>query len=254
MQLRAFTNQARALHLAARNRYLSAWRQLTAALGLEDRLPLTELAGSAEMPVPVFNHEEALDRVLRRHTDIETARNTLQKARYDLHSAQIAPYPDIDVRVAVQKDFTAPPFNVVHNISVGVPIPVWDQNRGAIRQAQGALLRAAEEEHRARTSLITSVADAYERYASNQQQVEFYRNQVLPDLGLVYRQALLRFGAQPQAVRPGEEPTSVASLDIITHLQIYSTAIATYSSVLAAQWTAVADLANFLQIDDLYLG
>ena len=81
MQLRAFTNQARALALASRNQYLSAWRQLAAALGLEDRLPLTEVAGSAEMIVPAFAHEEVLARVLKQHTDIQTAQNALQKAR-----------------------------------------------------------------------------------------------------------------------------------------------------------------------------
>jgi outer membrane protein, heavy metal efflux system len=249
LQLLAFTNQARAGLLAARNRYLSAWRQLVAALGLDGRMPLTQVAGYAEMPAPSFDHDEVLERVLKNHTDIQTARNTLQKARYDLHSAQIAPIPDLDVRLTVQKDYSTAPFNTVHNFSIGMPIPIWDQNRGAIHQAQGALLRATEEEHRARNALMANLEDAYERYATNRSQVEYYRDKVLPNLGYVYRKALERQTGEAQS-----KDVSVASLDIVTHQQLYSGAIATYATVLAAQWQAVADLANLLQIDDLYLG
>jgi cobalt-zinc-cadmium efflux system outer membrane protein len=248
LQLLAFSSQSRATLLASRNRYLSAWRQLTAALGLDERMPLTEVAGHADMPVPIFNHDEVLERVLKNHTDIQTARNTLQKARYDLHSAQITPIPDLDVRVTVQKDYTTPPFNIAHNLSIGMPIPIWDQNRGAIRQAQSALLRASEEEHRARNALMVRVEDAYERYVTNNAQVEYYRDKVLPNLGYVYGRALLRMTGQVQAA-----DASVASLDIVTHQQIYAQALATYAAALAAQWQAVADLANLLQIDDLYL-
>src|SRR5207237_8951804 len=137
---------------------------------------LTAVADFAAMPVPLFHYDEALERALRTHTDIQTARNMLQKARYDLHAAQIAPVPDLDVRVTVQKDYTTPPFNIAHNFVIGMPIPIWDQNRGAIRQAQGVLLRATEEEHRARTALTANVADAYDRYATSKSQVEYYRD------------------------------------------------------------------------------
>src|SRR5207253_8509958 len=97
MQLLAFSYQARGLLVASRNHYLSVWRQLVATLGLNDKMPLTEVAGSAEMAVPLFNYDDVLDRVLKWHTDIQTARNTLQTARYDLHTAEITPYPDLNL-------------------------------------------------------------------------------------------------------------------------------------------------------------
>src|SRR5262249_40058129 len=162
----------RATLLQAQVRYLTAWKQLAATLGDSD-MPLTEVAGDAEMAIPRFHRDLALAYILSRHTDVQTARNTQQKARYDLHLAQITPIPDVDVRLAVQKDYTTPPFSIVHSVQVGVPIPVWDQNQGNIQQAQGALLRATEEEHRVHSDLSSRFAEAFERYENNRLLVEY---------------------------------------------------------------------------------
>ncbi|HLJ93068.1 MAG TPA: TolC family protein [Gemmataceae bacterium] len=244
LSLRALAIQARGSVAQAHERYLSAWKQLAAALGLPG-LPLTEVAGTAEMVVPQFDWNEALVRVLGTHTDVLMARNTQQRARYDLRTAEITPIPDLDVRVAVQKDFTMPPFNITHNVQVGVPIPLWDQNRGKIHQAQGALLRATEEEHRVRDDLTTRLADAFERYQFNRTQAEYYRQRVLPDLALVYTRSLVRYQTEPQAV---------AFVDVVTNQQLYVTALATYAATLTGLWQAVTDVASLLQTDDLFQG
>jgi outer membrane protein, heavy metal efflux system len=254
MQLRALTMQARATLSQARFRYLTAWKQLAATLGLPG-LPLTELEGNVEaMAVPLFDREAALTRVLSTHTDVLTARNTLQRARYDLETAKVAPVPDVDVRVTVQKDYTTPPFTIAHNVQVGVPIPIWDQNRGNIRQAQGALLRATEEEHRVRAALSSSLADAFERYESNRRLVRDYHDRIIPDLSQVYTSTLNRFANQ--VANLGDTTTfasgAVAFADVITSQQLYVTAIATYAGALRDQWQAVVDLASLLQSDDLF--
>lgn len=247
-QLRAVTIQARGSLIQARERYRSAWAQLAATLGMPD-LPLTELDGSAEMPPPEYSYREALARVLGAHTDLLTARNSLQRARYDLRTAEITPIPDVDVRVAIQKDYTTPPFGITHSVQVGVPIPVWDRNRGGVRQAQANLLRATEEERRVRSDLSTRLADAFERYEANRRLAQNYRERVLPDLGLVYGRAVARFGSMPV-----NADASLVSLDVVTHQGNYLSAIATYEGILRDQWQAVADLSGLLQIDDLNLG
>jgi cobalt-zinc-cadmium efflux system outer membrane protein len=244
LSLRALAIQARGTQVQARERYLSAWKQLAATLGLPG-LPLAEVAGTAEMRVPEFLWDAALARVLGTHTDVLTARNTQQRARYDLRTAQITPIPDVGVRVAVQKDFTTPPFNIAQNVQVGVPIPIWDQNQGNIQQAQAALLRATEQEHQMRDDLTARLSEAFERYQFNRRQVEYYRERVLPDLALVYSRSLVRFQTEPQAV---------ALLDVVTNQQLYVTALGTYTATLASQWQAVTDVANLLQIDELFQG
>jgi cobalt-zinc-cadmium efflux system outer membrane protein len=254
MQMRALTLQVRGTLAQARYRFISAWKELAATLGLPG-MPLTDLAGEIErMGIPSYDYQAVLTRILSAHTDILTARNTLQRARYDLETAKVMPVPDVDVRVAVQKDFTTPPFAIAQNVQVGVPIPIWDQNRGGIRQAQGALLRATEEEHRIRASLTSSLADTFERYEANRRLVRYYHDRIIPDLSQVYTSTLSRFANQVSNLSDTTTFASgaVAFADVITSQQLYVSAIATYAAALRDQWQAVVDIASLLQTEDLF--
>src|SRR5262249_5275305 len=157
--------------------------------------------------------------------------------------------PDVTVNVLVQKDFTVPPFQVVHSVNASVPIPLWDQNKGNIRQAQGNLLRATEEEHRVREDLASRVAEAFERYESNRRLAQYYHERVIPDFKKVFNLVLTLFAAQSEK---GEY--NLQFLDILNNQQLYVTAVMNYLNTLAAQWTAVSDVAGLLQTDDLFLG
>jgi cobalt-zinc-cadmium efflux system outer membrane protein len=242
MALRVLANQARTNLIQARNRYTSAWKQLAANLGLPG-LPPTELAGRVDMPIPVYPFGKVQERVLNTHTDVATAANAARKARYNLRLAQVTPIPDVDVRVVVQKDFTAAPFLVANNVQVTMPIPVWDQNKGNIIQAQGMLMRAIEEGHRVRDALILTLADAFERYDTTRKTLEIYRDQILPDQVRVYKATYERHFQVPE---------QVGFADVVTAQQTLAAALATYVSTLGLMWQAVADVANVLQTNDLF--
>src|SRR5205085_4044198 len=121
------------------------------------------------------------------HADRLTASNTVIKARYTLRLQEVTPMPDVSLKLVVQKDYTPPPFATTTNIEVGVPIPVWDRNQGAIQQARADLAHAINDIDRARLDLLTKLADAMERYQSNRVQVDRYLKQILPDQVRAYR-------------------------------------------------------------------
>src|SRR5262249_50176938 len=128
MQLRPLVLQARLILLQATNQYQASWKQLAAALGLPG-MPPTQLAGRVDMPVPVFDYDAVRAYVLRNHTDVLTAQNSLLRARYNLELAQVQPIPDVEARLLVQKDYTTPPHLIAYSFVVGFPVPVWDQNK-----------------------------------------------------------------------------------------------------------------------------
>jgi cobalt-zinc-cadmium efflux system outer membrane protein len=151
----------------------------------------------------------------------------------------VTPIPDVSLKLVVQKDYTTPPFYTTANVEIGVPIPVWDRNQGAIKQANADLAHAIDDIPRTRLDLLNKLADAMERYQTNRAQVDIYLKQILPD--------------QVRAYRGLVQQTQPSFSDIVNAQQQLNTFLAAYLSALQAQWQAVVDLAALAQLDDLYL-
>ena len=246
MQLRVQSVQTRANLVLARNRYTAAWKQLASSLGLPG-MRLTQLAGRVDQALPAYDYDKALDHILSRHTDVLTAQTAIQKARYDLRLAQITPIPDINLHLAVEKDFTTPPFATTSSIQLGGPIPLYDRNRGNIIQAQGALMRAIEEPHRVRDDLTSRLAGAFEQYDDSRTQLEYYRKQIIPDQVRAYQGVYQRFRLQQK-----DDPTKVGFGDVVTAQQTLVAAITTYVTTLGQAWSSAVGVADLLQTNDLF--
>jgi cobalt-zinc-cadmium efflux system outer membrane protein len=208
-------------------------------------MPPTELAGRIDLPIPVYQYDRVLARVLANHTDVLTTRNTIDKAQFNLRLAEITPYPDLSVSANIYNDVTPPGHNrLVTSVNVSVPVPLFDRNQGAIRQAQGALMRAKEEPHRVRDDLTARVADAFRRYDENKVLLELYVREALPKQVQAFRAAVKR--------HYGAEPDKVAYTDLVSAEQNLVGLVGTYLTVLGAQWQAVVDVASLLQTDDVF--
>ena len=221
--------------------YLYAWKQLVAALGLR-QLPLSDVEGQVDRLVPYYDYDVILAHVLRNHTDVLTARSTLQGARYSLKLAQNTPVPDVEVRADVWKETTIMPLQYYHAISVGIPLPLWDKNKGNIRAAASALVRAAEGPHAVEVTLTTGLAAAYAPYKTNLAAVEYYRRNILPRQVQYYRGVFERRKIDPSA----------AFADLVSAQQTLVADVTAYLGVLGSLWTSVVGVADFLQTDDLY--
>jgi outer membrane protein, heavy metal efflux system len=241
MQLRPLAIQARFNLVQSQNQYLASWKQLAATLGLRD-MPPTELTGRVDMPVPVFDYNDVLNRVLAGHTDVLTAYNSIQKARFNLEFARVTPVPDVTINALVQKDYTAPPNKIVHSLSFGIPVPIFDQNRGNIKLAEGQLAQAQAGPDQSRNTLTTALADAYNRYETARENVDIAMQQIRDQIRAY----------QSLRARHDSEPTAVGFGDLVTAQQTLVGYIAAYVTALGAQWTAVNDVANLLQTDDLF--
>jgi len=229
------------MQVQAQTRYIAAWKQLAATLGLP-QMPPAPLDGRADMPIPVIGFESALDRMLTVHPDVHIGRNMESQARVALRLAQLTPVPDVYLYGTFQKDFTTPNYiNTSYNMQLGVPLPLWDRNKGGIVSASGDLMRASQQMRRAQNELTAQLADAFERYETSRIQLQYYRFHILPDLARAYRGVYERHQQEPEEV--GFEGVIVAQQNL-------ANAIATYIAALNAQWTAVADLANLMQVED----
>ena len=123
-----------------------------------------------------------------------------------------------------------------------MPLSIWDQNKGNIIDAQGALVRAGEESHRVETTLANNLATAYAGYRNNLYAMEYYRKNILPDLVRYYRGIQARRQIDP----------SSAFGDLVAAEQMLSSDVASYITILGNLWSSVVSVADFLQTDDLY--
>ena len=243
MQLRPLARQARYNLFQASKQFEASWRQLAVSLGLPD-MPPSEVVGRVDMPTPVYDYQDVLQRIITQHTDVLTAQNNIHKNEYLLKLARVTPIPDVGIHLLVQKDFTTPPFLIAPSLGVSVALPVWDRNLGGIQQAEGLLQQAIHNLPVAQNNLTNSLADAFNRYLTYKRQVEISLAQVI-DQVRVYGRVYARHQAEPDQVTFG---------DIVTAQQTLGTYLTGYISALGLQWTAVVDVANLLQTDDLFKG
>jgi cobalt-zinc-cadmium efflux system outer membrane protein len=240
--LRAQAFTTRLAYKQAIATYIYDWKQLVATMGLE-QLPLSNVVGEVDRYIPYYDYDQVLGHVLRNHTDILTARNQVPIARYNLKLAQVKPLmPDLDLRMQLEKDYTRPPYGTYNTLALGMPLAVWDQNKGNIMAAQAALIRATEEAHRVEAGLTYDLGQAYTNYQNNLSALEYYRNNILPDLVRYYRGVYARRQVDPAS----------AFGDLVFAQQNLSSNVTAYLGVLGSTWSSVVTLANFLQTDDLF--
>jgi cobalt-zinc-cadmium efflux system outer membrane protein len=239
--LRASAFTTRLAYQQAIYGYISAWNQLVAALGLE-HLPLTKVYGRVDRLIPYYDYDAVKAYVLAHHTDVLTARNGVEKARYNLKLAQITPYPDMDVNAGYWKEMTLAPFSSYYGVVLSFPLPIWDQNKGNIISAQAALVRAVEESHRVEMFWTTTLATNYANYQNNLKALEYYRRYILPDQVRYYRGVFER-----RQVDKDASPS-----DLVTAQAALASAVQAYLGILGSLWSAVVSVADPLQTDDLF--
>jgi cobalt-zinc-cadmium efflux system outer membrane protein len=242
LQLRVLAVQAQTQLIQSNQQYIATWRKLAVTLNSPD-MPPAILAGRIDGSVPLVSYDAAREQILRTHTDLVTAQNAVVRAQYQLRLARITPVcPNIDTNTVIEHDYTTPPYGTVVSLQVGVPLPIFDNNRGNIIAAEAALVRACSEYERARNDLFTNLADTFARYETNRQTAQQYHNSILVDQVRAYRGAYQRYQVDPDA----------DFNDVVTSQQTLASTISTYIQLLGDQWQAVADLAGLMQSDDIF--
>ena len=239
--LRSQAYIVRLAHKQAIANYIYAWKQLVADMGVR-QLPLSQVEGEVDRLIPYYDYDKILGHVLRNHTDVITALNTLKGSEYALKLARVTPVPDVEVRGDVFKEHMIQPFQNYYIISLSIPFPIWDQNKGNIRAAAAAQVRAFEGPHAVEVNLTTNLATAYATYKTNLYAMDADRRNILPDQVRYYRGVFERRRVDPGA----------AFGDLVQAQQTLAADVTAYLGILNSLWTSVVSVADFLQTDDLF--
>ncbi|HVV98876.1 MAG TPA: TolC family protein [Planctomycetaceae bacterium] len=178
LQARLQRNQTLIVLRNAQFRSTAAWQQLGNVIGTPD-LPPRLLEGNLEDGLPEVDWEFAWQRLANDNPLLRAARARAAAAQLQVRREQVQKIPDLQLTGYRWNDSIHPP-NVMYGVNVGVTVPIWDRNQGNIAAAMGELRASQAEISRLELSLRDLLAGAYQRYQTARNQVQLYRNTILP--------------------------------------------------------------------------
>jgi cobalt-zinc-cadmium efflux system outer membrane protein len=216
----------------------SAWRQLTAELGVPG-MPLPKAAGPGlDARGPHWDLEAVVQRVMAVNTQLKQAALEVERARLETDRARAEAVPNVTLGGGFSHDAVERVSGAI--VSVETVLPVWDRKQGRIHEAEARWVKTQAAERATFTRLNRETAEALGRYLAARHQVEELTTAVLPPL--LETLQLLRKGYK-------EGAPQVLFADVLSAEQ------ATLSTRLAvvearrALWLAIADLEGLMQLD-----
>jgi cobalt-zinc-cadmium efflux system outer membrane protein len=203
--------EARETQLAlegAQNDRFRIWRRLAAFVG-DPSLAPRPLDGSIDAPIPEFQREVILERVLRDSPEVRAARAAVERADAALTRTRREPVPDLVLRGGPRYnrellELNGQPVGWEAAFDIGVTIPLFNRNQGAVAEGRAELGRVQKEVTRLELSLRARVADAFDDYLTNLRYAEVYRTEIVPRAEQSYRLYLARYrdmaAAYPQVL------------------------------------------------------
>jgi cobalt-zinc-cadmium efflux system outer membrane protein len=179
LQAQLETESARILLTNAHNRHAAAWRRLSAVVG-DPSLAPTPLAGDAAELPPVLDFESSLERLRATSPEVAEAVMRVERARAVLARACAETTPNVNFQGLVNWQDNGIGGDPDGGVAVTVPLPVFNKNQGAIRQAQQELVVARRALDVLELDLRSRLAGAFERFSNARNQVERYRTVILP--------------------------------------------------------------------------
>ena len=200
--------QADVALVAARNDERRIWQRLAHMVG-DPTLSVQPLAGDPDTGPPVLDYDMSLATLLRESPQLKAAADRVERARAALVRARKEPIPDLFVRGGPRynRELLDPgpaPVGWEFFADVGVRVPLWDRNQGAIAAAEADLARAKAEVTRVELALRSRLAELFERYSTAASRAASYRDAIVPNAEEAHRLVLARFeevaAAYPQVL------------------------------------------------------
>ena len=195
----------------AQNARERTWRQLAAVVN-NPALQPTLLDGDLEA-LPTLSVSEALQRIYSESPELRAAEVGTTRSELAIRRAQREPVPDIVVRGGVRYNRelleqtsagALRPVGIEGFFDIGVQIPIFNRNQGAVAAARAEADRARLEVERTKLALRSRLAEVFREYQNSLVTVERYRTEMIPKAQQAYDLYLSSFrrmaAAYPQVL------------------------------------------------------
>jgi cobalt-zinc-cadmium efflux system outer membrane protein len=162
----------------AKNRYLAAWRRLASLIGIPSMEPCP-LSGKLEPPGKPLEWETALAKVYAESPQLARAYAMVAWRQAQLEQAKRAVQPNVLSVLGLQHDTESS--DLIGNLQIGMPLPLFNKNQGNIQVAFAELRKAEADVERSKLAIRSRLASTFEAYKNSYNEVDHYAKQILPD-------------------------------------------------------------------------
>jgi cobalt-zinc-cadmium efflux system outer membrane protein len=213
----------------------AAWRQLAAEVGLP-QLPQPSAPVERAEPVPHWDREGVLQRVLAANSDLKQAAVEVERVHLEVERARAEAIPNVTVGGGYGRNFAENEVGAI--ISFETALPIWDRKQGRIHEAEARWVKAQAALRTTETRLARDTAEAFGRYQAALQQ-EATLNRIYPLLEKSLN--LVREGYK------NNRETTVA--DVLLAEEALNDNRLRVQEVRRDLWRAIADLDGLMQLD-----
>lgn len=207
------------------NRVFAANAALNAVLGRIDSSPII-LIGDLQADLREVDFEMVLAQILQTSPEVSVVLAQLERSRANLSRQVIEPRPNVTVQGLVNWRDNGISGDPDGALQLTMPIPIWNRNQGAIREARNQITAAERELNQVELDLQNRLAPVYEQYSNAIEQVRRFNTSILPKaeetLSLTreaYRQGELSF-INLLTVQRTNAQSRIAYLDALESLRI----------------------------------
>ncbi len=170
----------------------ASWRMLGAVVGKPD-LAVTRLEGDLDA-IPDLNYGEWMSTTLRENPELKLAQQAAERAEASLAQARKAYIPDLQVTgILVQNNTPLLENNplratgVMGGAQVGIQVPLFNRNQGAVQAARADIESAKGEVERVKLQIGREVALLFREYDSAKATAQQYKTAMLPRAQQAYK-------------------------------------------------------------------
>jgi outer membrane protein, heavy metal efflux system len=223
---------AQVVQRQAENQRIAARRRLAALLGEHD-LPVENVVGDPRELAEINGFEDSFDQLVNSSPEIIALFAEVKQRRRVLAQECAQPIPDVTWQANLQFDTLSD--RVISGFQIGMPIPILNQNQGAIQRARYDVVAAERQAEKKALDLRNRLANAYEAYLNAKMLVEAYDNEIIPKA----KETLA-------LVNTGYQQGEIDFLQLLTAQRTYSQLKLTYLQQLQIVWRQNIEIRGLL--------
>ena len=237
LQAEVESEQAQIEYITAQRTFIQDFHRLMAISG-NPQLKLSSLAGTLEQR-PSVDGNRVIDAILNGSPAVERAQQAITVAEAKLKSAKREAVPDITLRAGLRNNYEpigplGRPVGLQGFGTGTITLPIFNRNQGNVQAAKAELQNAQSEVIRVRLSLRQTAEPILQSYLADEEQVERYKNEILPRAAHAYQLYLEKYRAMAAAY-----PQVLISQRTLLQLRI------SYVLALRNLWTNALALQHF---------